>query len=224
MKSRNVNQLLHRMNAFVSSMKMSDSVSFVDRERLIIVLWNRWWLHAIRYISQHQPQNCSQYHHNFVRTGRRHQLQRGGPTCQIFTDQMLIAMSQDCSMKMKKQESAAKVFPFFKHYKECSRCSQKAVKQQLDDPEVQQNLNDRDSAAAQGRTLHQVRLSILQTIVQREIPVITPHKCRHEYEHSTSYLSRCIQRIDIIFIICFSFSVTSIQERSFKKTFQFLDL
>jgi len=96
------------------------------------------------------------------------------------------------------QRALPRYSPFLNITENSISALKSAVKRRLTEPGLALQLNDREAAASNGRSLHQQRLSILRSIIEAELPVITQRKCRNWYEHMTTYLPRCIQRADIL--------------------------
>ena len=61
---------------------------------------------------------------------------------------------------------------------------------------VQQDLHT--AASQQGRSLHQHPLSILSSIIESELSVLTQPKCQAGFGHSTGNLPRGIEKQDIL--------------------------
>lgn len=96
------------------------------------------------------------------------------------------------------QRAQPRYSPFLNITENAISALKSAVKRRLTEPALTLELNDRETAALNGQSLHQHRLSILRSVIESELPVITERKCSNWYEHMTSYLPRCIDRDDIL--------------------------
>ena len=87
--------------------------------------------------------------------------------------------------------------PFLNPIESAFSCWKAAVKRGLALPHVQQNVNDRNAAAAAGHSLLSWRRQILTNIGQEALTEITPEKCSAWHRHCITYLPRCQDLIDI---------------------------
>ena len=75
------------------------------------------------------------------------------------------------------------------------------VKRQLNEPDVQLQIQDRDTARAAGLNLQQYRLQVIKDIATDALEngaAVTPEKTEQWYHHTYSYLAACVRQDDIL--------------------------
>ena len=72
-------------------------------------------------------------------------------------------------------------------------------------PQTQQNVSERKVAATAGQTLVTWRREILKTIGQDALAEIDREKCMSWHQHCITYLPRCQEMADILFLNSFIF-------------------
>lgn len=84
--------------------------------------------------------------------------------------------------------------PFLNPTEMAHSCFKAAVKRSLALPEWQQRVGDRHAANQAGMNLQQWRANLLEEVAAENVGEITQEKCHHWYNHSQTYLGRCMAR------------------------------
>ncbi|MEL7523457.1 MAG: transposase, partial [Cyanobacteria bacterium J06553_1] len=83
-----------------------------------------------------------------------------------------------------------KYSPFLNPAEMAGSCIKAAMKRRMSDPAIQSELSDRE--ASPNLTLHEIRLRILRREMTTAINEITQAKCQQWFNHTMSYMQRCI--------------------------------
>ena len=88
-----------------------------------------------------------------------------------------------------------KFSPFMNACEFAGSCLKAAVKQKLTEPEIQQEIYDRETVRTE--TLHQRRIRIVAREVENSLHVLTQQKCSNFLNHIMQYIPACIRGDDI---------------------------
>lgn len=87
--------------------------------------------------------------------------------------------------------------PFLNPTESAGSAFKAVIKRLLSDPQQQRQFHDREAAAAEGITLHAMRLRILHQLTGQALLTVTQEKCRRWFEHTLTYIPRCVREDDI---------------------------
>jgi len=88
-----------------------------------------------------------------------------------------------------------KYSPFLNATEMAGSCLKAAIKRRLGEPDVQREIYNRD--LPRNETLHNRRMRILHREMTESLNEITIEKCRKWYNHTLTYMNRCIRMEDI---------------------------
>jgi transposase len=84
--------------------------------------------------------------------------------------------------------------PFLNPVEMAHSCLKAGCKRTLGLPEWQRRVGDRQAAAAAGSTMQRWRARLMVEVAQDNIDLITPDKCLRWFNHTQTYLPRCMAR------------------------------
>ena len=87
--------------------------------------------------------------------------------------------------------------PFLNMVERVISCLKAHLKRSLSEPDLQRELGNFEAAQAQGVTLQEHRLQILQRELEASLVTITADKCNRWNTKSMLYMTRCLQKQDI---------------------------
>lgn len=87
--------------------------------------------------------------------------------------------------------------PFLNPVEMAHSCLKAGIKRTLAQPGWQQRVGDHQAAADEGLNMQAWRARLLVEAAQENIDVLTPEKCTRWFNHSQTYLARCLAREEI---------------------------
>lgn len=89
--------------------------------------------------------------------------------------------------------------PFLNIIEMCFSSIKSRVKNQLSDPDIRRQVNDKQAARQLGLNLHTHRMRILRKLIEESTDMVTSDMCAQFDTHSMKYIPQCIRMDDILY-------------------------